>query len=353
MQQRQQQHGEGVDILDFDRNQPSGTGSTELRSPIRTSAFQGPRHAWAVFALVGSIAAASNGSPMASSVPDPWPGRSASRTASTALDHAIAASPDARAWTPDLDRFRSRVSEPSTPWLTTALANTGHGPSSGGGISPALLDRLGLALLTVQPATGGDPTAGGEVPAPGSEGGADSDHLQDDELRVPEEAIPFGAAGSWRQNWFGAATVALQRDGEQYHFGWEAEYFVADFLSMNFGVSGIFFDQPEEEHTNDAVGGNLTLLFRWHFLTRDRWTLYADGGAGLLLTSEEIPEGGTNFNFTPQLGIGMTWAFGDTGRNRVMAGVRWHHISNARTSGVEDNPGRDSVMVYAGVSLPY
>ena len=39
------------------------------------------------------------------------------------------------------------------------------------------------------------------------------------------------------------------------------------------------------------------------------------------------------------------------GHADLAGGIKWHHISNADL--FEDNPGRDSIMGYAGVSFPF
>ena len=36
-------------------------------------------------------------------------------------------------------------------------------------------------------------------------------------------------------------------------------------------------------------------------------------------------------------------------RTRLLVGVRWSHISNARLWGDDDNPGSDSVMLHVGL----
>ena len=62
-----------------------------------------------------------------------------------------------------------------------------------------------------------------------------------------------------------------------------------------------------------------------------------------------MPENGSEFNFTPQAGFGLTYDIGN--ENRLIFGIKWHHISNADL--YEDNPGRDSIMGYAGISFPF
>jgi len=38
---------------------------------------------------------------------------------------------------------------------------------------------------------------------------------------------------------------------------------------------------------------------------------------------------------------------------RLQAGVRWAHISNARIKGDDDNPSRDSAMLYVALVFPF
>lgn len=127
--------------------------------------------------------------------------------------------------------------------------------------------------------------------------------------------------------------------------GW-SEFIARDF-SLDLEINLLYFSQPGE----DAVGANVNMLLRWHFLTNQRrtWSLYADAGAGLMLTTADVPPEGSSFDFTPQLGFGMS--FHVESDRRLLLGTRWHHVSNANT--FEDNPGTDSVLVYAMLAFPY
>ncbi len=73
---------------------------------------------------------------------------------------------------------------------------------------------------------------------------------------------------------------------------------------------------------------------------------------GLLFAFDNVPEGGTGFNFLPRLGVGFTKQLDEDG-TRLIMGVRWQHLSNGRIEGDERNPSRDSVMVWAGVMFPF
>ncbi len=65
--------------------------------------------------------------------------------------------------------------------------------------------------------------------------------------------------------------------------------------------------------------------------------------------SLDPPKGGASFNFTPQTGAGVTFEVAEN--VRFFGGLRAYHISNANTN--ENNPARDSLFVYAGVSFPF
>ena len=163
----------------------------------------------------------------------------------------------------------------------------------------------------------------------------------------------FGEKDSWRWMLQGGAATDVQNSDNRFGlFGGGVTYFIIDDLSLNLELNGLYFDQ----NGNDAFGINLALLFRWHFFAHETWSIYFDGGAGLLETtanvpasSREDPGGGSSFNFTPQLGGGFTMAVND--ETRFFAGARWYHVSNAQL--FEDNPGRDHVYLYAGVSFSF
>ncbi len=176
--------------------------------------------------------------------------------------------------------------------------------------------------------------------------------LQDDDEPEPttrtftDVRVRYGAEDTKRFYLHGGGGTAIKggNDGMGV-LGLGFEYFMADDLSVNLELNVAFFSQEIE----DAWGGNLALLFRWHFINEGNWTMYVDGGAGLLYTSSDVPDHGSSFNFTPQAGIGFTYDIGHN--NRLMFGGRWHHVSNANI--YDENPGLDSIMVYAGINMPF
>lgn len=165
------------------------------------------------------------------------------------------------------------------------------------------------------------------------------------EVTTTAAAAPFGTAGAWRWNIQGGGGSDF--DEIDFAFGGvSVSYFASDKISIELEYNGMYYSQ---EGFADAYGLNFNLLFRWHFLQRENWSLYVDGGAGLLATNENVPHNGSSFNFTPQAGVGITYEIADN--VRMFTGARWHHVSNSGS--FENNPGLDELQMYAGVSFPF
>lgn len=169
-------------------------------------------------------------------------------------------------------------------------------------------------------------------------------------LDLSNPAAPrFGEKGSWWGTVGGGAGFGADESSVDLNVFFNASHFLVDDFAINLELAGWFFDQTEGD---DPFAANFNLTFQWHFINRDRWSLFAEAGAGLLLATDEVPDGGTEFNFTPRAGMGVTFRPGE-GPLRVTIGARWQHISNARIDGAERNPGRDAGMIYAGVTFPF
>lgn len=137
---------------------------------------------------------------------------------------------------------------------------------------------------------------------------------------------------------FGITNLAFARGG--------VDWFVATGFSI--GLQADLGWAATEGRDGGMLVGVAPML-RWHFLHRERWTLFAELGVGAAWTTVEIPAGGTRFNFTPQAGLGATWAIGDDWRLRAALG--WYHMSNARTG--NNNPGLDAVAVTIGIGRSF
>jgi hypothetical protein len=158
----------------------------------------------------------------------------------------------------------------------------------------------------------------------------------------------FGTKG--QKYWYvqGAAATTLDREEafpQRFILsGAGLSKFLFDGHSINLELNTIYFSQPDD----DALGLNLALLMRWHFLRQTNWSVFVDGGAGVMGTTSDVPSKGASFNFTPQAGAGINIKLKK--QQRLMLGLRWHHISHADLFGA--NPGRDSIMGYIGVEFP-
>ncbi len=169
-------------------------------------------------------------------------------------------------------------------------------------------------------------------------------------LDLKPVGVKFGDAESM---WFtlGGGAANNGQDTDFNIFG-SLGYFIAQDVEF-FGELGAWqYNQPGK----DATGLNLSMVIRWHFLDTGKWTMYGDIGIGVMVSTDPVPvrDGavGTDFNFTPRLGGGVTRQISDDG-TRLELGLRWAHVSNGRISGNDNNPGRDSLMLYGGIIFPF
>ncbi len=163
---------------------------------------------------------------------------------------------------------------------------------------------------------------------------------------VAAAATPFGDAGS--RYWTLLAGVAFHADATDANLYAGLGFFLIDKFEFNFGLGGWWFSQEGQ----DTAGGNPVFGFRYHFMPHEPFNVYLDAGIGVLFSGDDVPDDGESINFTPRAGVGTLWKLGDSGA-RLDVGVRWHHISTASSTGSDDNPSRDSAMVYAGVAFPF
>lgn len=161
-------------------------------------------------------------------------------------------------------------------------------------------------------------------------------------LPSTEPVRRFGEQWSWRLDVEGDWINDLS-DANQAMARLGIAWFFVDDVELAGYVTGGYVWQPVE----DAGAYGLDLELRWHFLARDTWSLFASIGGGVMGSTASVPDGGSEFNFTPSLGLGCTL---EVARDiRLYVSARWLHISNAGT--YADNPGRDNLSVWAGLSF--
>ena len=127
-------------------------------------------------------------------------------------------------------------------------------------------------------------------------------------------------------------------------------WFLYDSFEAGVELGAWHFNQPGDNAGALSISG----MARWHFLVDDDrdWTLFLDGGMGLLYADPSVPGDGSQFNFLPRLGAGATYRLTHDGA-RLEAGIAWQHVSNARIFGDQDNPGLDSVRLFVGLIFPF
>lgn len=158
---------------------------------------------------------------------------------------------------------------------------------------------------------------------------------------------PFGAQGT---NWvtFSAGVAYDLDEATDVNLRASFSHFLVDDVEISPEL-GLFY--------HDQAGGpeyslNTALVFRWHLLKGEGWSLFADAGGGFLFSTDSVPPGGSHINFTPRVGVGCTYEMPRLG-GRLQAGLRWHHVSNARITGDRENPANDAPMIYVGFMIPF
>ena len=160
-------------------------------------------------------------------------------------------------------------------------------------------------------------------------------------------AVPYGTEGT---EWI------LFGGGAAYDFSNATD------VNLNIGYSRFLVDDVEwllelgawyhSQEGDDAASLNPLMEFRWHFYNKGSTSLFFNLGIGMFFATDNIPDKGTGFDFSPRAGIGLTHQISGDG-TRIITGIRWHHISNARIAGEFRNPSRDAPMLYVQLAVPF
>jgi hypothetical protein len=119
------------------------------------------------------------------------------------------------------------------------------------------------------------------------------------------------------------------------------------FLKGNLEISGEFLPVFLVDQGDTTYGASATLLFR-HFLSPgSRWRPYVALGFGALATKRGVPEGEARVNFTPQIGLGLSYSIDE--RFVLYFDYRLHHMSDGGRG--NHNPGINSSFLQFSVSI--
>lgn len=212
-------------------------------------------------------------------------------------------------------------------------------------LAPVREFRLDMSLLT-QP----------EEPPRAGEAAAEAPETPGESAEPDADRPGYGQAGTtWLT--FGAAYANnFDKDHDiNLHGAWSK--FLADRLEFSVEAAAWYFDQEGE----NTVGLSGMLILRYHFWSGPQgdfdWSTFFEGGSGMLVGLDNVPDGGTGFNFIQRAGFGITKDLDSSdGPNhgaRLLLGLRWHHISNGRINGDGRNPARDSLLAWAGVVIEF
>lgn len=160
----------------------------------------------------------------------------------------------------------------------------------------------------------------------------------------------FASAGSHWGSFGLGATPSFAGDSVGLNATFSYSYFLIDGVEIAGELGTWYYDQDGD----NAFGVNPCAVLRWHFWRSDdaRTTFYADTGIGFMVSNDKIPFDGTSFNFTPRMGVGMTYQLTDSGW-RLQTGLRWNHVSNARITSDSNNPSRDGPLLYVNFIFPF
>ncbi len=122
-----------------------------------------------------------------------------------------------------------------------------------------------------------------------------------------------------------------------------AGYYVFDNFAFNLDVTGYGFN---EGHSSGAAAG-VTLGIRHHIFTYKTTTMFVDLSGGEIEASNNVPYRGTHLNDTLQVGIGVMRPVSPS--VSLMAGVRYFHLSNARSEGPDRNPSVNAIQGVLGL----
>lgn len=228
------------------------------------------------------------------------------------------------------------------PAALLAALLVGAGSAMGGG------ERAGTSLAFAHAAAVAQPAGPSAEPEADPNAGVVRRALGEDERQIRPAPVAFGQPGPWYVTLGAGSAVDFTDAVDSLGFA-RFSTFVGQDLEFGFEVGGWFIAQEGP----DTGGASFVFDTRYHFWhSQDAlWTAFAEAGIGVIWTGRRVPVDGTDFNFLPRAGAGMTYLLDGAG-TRLTFGLRWHHISNARINGDDNNPSRNGLMGYIGVQLP-
>lgn len=180
---------------------------------------------------------------------------------------------------------------------------------------------------------------------------ADGEKALDEKVDGLLNGSIFGEPGTWDLNVYAGAYFDIGHvSNEKIAFVAVApEYRYDENWALVGEFTGYYIDQLED----NAGAYSFNLVGRYHYFENHNSTHFFDVGGGLFHSPvERVPNpNGTHFNFTFMLGWGFKHTLGEHGR--LIASLRYFHLSNANRRGVSRNPSFDGIGFFTGLTFDF
>jgi opacity protein-like surface antigen len=181
------------------------------------------------------------------------------------------------------------------------------------------------------------------------------DDASTDAAPAPDTGHHLFDQGTWALQFRGSWFEDYNNSNVTYWSGAVAlAYYIDDRLAINAELAGYDIESGYPEDIEVQMG-SFTLQLRYHFLVRDRYSLYLDGGAGVRMADNRFPNypseerRGTRFGFVLRGGGGLTFRLTD--HTHIFVGGEWHHVSNGHDK--PNNPPTDGINIYTGLMFTW
>ncbi len=132
-------------------------------------------------------------------------------------------------------------------------------------------------------------------------------------------------------------------NAEIYNLGLGASnyWFLSDWFAFRISLDANYFYQHGGQYAGEIESGG-----RFYVFDFDNWSAYWDMTGGFEYATDQVPVGGTYWNFTFSWGPGADIRLSEN--TDLLVGVTFHHMSNAlgRTNG--RNPSQNEGRFYVG-----
>ncbi len=245
----------------------------------------------------------------------------------------------------------SSVVSPGTSSDISSVLSDAHGVLSDPNVSPAteaaVWDAPGSTTLRLAPAapeTELPLLALSRTADQAGEGVNASAHENAGENQFPSDA-PLEPFAKGSRYW--SLTFGTSRDpdiGRIYVSQFSVDHYFEEALAFR---AGFTIGYTDAERTSGGVQGGPEFGLRWHLLRINRFSMYIDGSVAAVFHQNPLTPNSLHFNFDLQAGLGATLQVEDA--THLKAGLRWHHLSNARIRGTSRNLGYDAPIFYVGL----